>query len=143
MGSKSLGDLIWDVSSIYIALTCGITALGFAKHHLNRDSSFRKLANEAIFPFYLLHQPVIVVVGYFVVGFHVPVLLKVLFITLSSFAITSGLYWLVIRRFNFLRLLFGMKWIAKEIREPDVTVVLKPVMAETTLSLAEIKQQVC
>lgn len=143
MGSAHLGDLIWDVSSVYIALTCGIAALGFAKHHLNRDSTFRKLANEAIFPFYLLHQPVIVVVGYYVVGLHGPVLLKVLFITLSSFAITSGLYWLVIRRINFLRLLFGMKWIAKEKKETDVSVVLKPVMAETTLSLTEIKQQVC
>ena len=84
-GSERTGEIIWDVSSIFVALTCGITALGFAKQYLNRDSKFRKLANEAIFPFYLLHQPVIVVVGYFIVGMHIPVLLKFAFITLTSF----------------------------------------------------------
>ena len=84
-GSERTGEIIWDVSSIFVALTCGITALGFAKQYLNRDSKFRKLANEAIFPFYLLHQPVIVVVGYFIVGMHIPVLLKFALITLTSF----------------------------------------------------------
>lgn len=121
VGSEKMGDLIWDVSSVYIALTCGITALGFAKHHLNFDSKFRKLANEAIFPFYLLHQPVIVVVGYNVVGLSIPVLLKVGIIAFSSFAITAFLYWSLIRRLNFLRLIFGMKMVKKEMREPEAS----------------------
>ena len=38
-------------------------AIGFAKQHLDFDSPLRKLANAAIYPFYLLHQPVIVVLG--------------------------------------------------------------------------------
>lgn len=121
VGSEKMGDLIWDVSSVYIALTCGITALGFAKRHLNFDSKFRKLANEAIFPFYLLHQPVIVVVGYNVVGLSIPVLLKVGIIAFSSFAITAFLYWSLIRRLNFLRLIFGMKMVKKEMREPEAS----------------------
>jgi hypothetical protein len=130
-GSESFGDLIWDISSVYIALTCGITALGFAKHHLNRDSKFRKLANEAIFPFYLLHQPVIVVVGYNVVSLPIPVLLKVVLIIFSSFAVTTGLYWLFIRRNNFLRLIFGMKMIKKVKQESESNLVLSPVMTGT------------
>jgi glucan biosynthesis protein C len=131
VGSESLGDLIWDVSSVYIALTCGITALGFARHHLNRDSKFRKLANEAIFPFYLLHQPVIVLVGYYVVSLSIPVLLKVVFIIFLSFAVTIGLYWLLIRRINFLRLIFGMKMTKKEMQEPEASPVLSPALAGT------------
>jgi glucans biosynthesis protein C len=142
-GSESMGDLIWEVSSVYIALTCGITAIGFAKHYLNRDSKFRKLANEAIFPFYLLHQPVIVVVGYYVVDFHIPVLLKVVSITISSFAVTSGLYWLLVRRINFLRLIFGMKMIKKEKPEPEAALVLSPALTETHRSLPEIRQHAC
>jgi hypothetical protein len=142
-GSERTGEIIWDVSSIFVALTCGITALGFAKQYLNRDSKFRKLANEAIFPFYLLHQPVIVVVGYFIVGMHIPVLLKFALITLTSFSIVTGLYWLLIRRFNFLRLIFGMKMIRKVKQEHEATLVLSPVLADTNRSISEIKQQAC
>jgi glucan biosynthesis protein C len=125
-------EIIWDVSSIFVALACGITALGFAKQYLNRDSKFRKLANEAIFPFYLLHQPVIVVVGYFMVRLDVPVLWKFVFITLCSFTITAGLYWMLIRRMNPLRIIFGMKMMRKETREHEAPLVLSPVMAGTS-----------
>jgi glucans biosynthesis protein C len=137
-GSERTGEIIYDVSSIFVALTCGITALGFAKQYLNRDSKLRKLANEAIFPFYLLHQPVIVVVGYFIVSLDIAVIWKVVFITISSFTIITGLYWLLIRHLNFLRIIFGMKMIRKEKQESEVTLALSPVMAETNRSLLEI-----
>jgi glucan biosynthesis protein C len=130
-------EIVWDVCSVFVALTCGLTALGFAKQYLNRDSKFRKLANEAIFPFYLLHQPVIVVVGYFMVRLDIAVLWKVLFITLTSFTLSAGLYWLVIRRINLLRIIFGMKIMQKENLEPEVTLVLSPVMVEANRTLPE------
>jgi glucan biosynthesis protein C len=146
-GSEGAGEIIWDVCSIFVALTCGLTALGFAKQYLNSDSKFRKLANEAIYPFYLLHQPVIVVVGYFVVSMHIQVLLKFVLITLTSFLVIAGLYWLMIRRINFLRLIFGMKMIRKEKekekQEPEATLVLSPVMAEANKSLSELRQKSC
>jgi hypothetical protein len=141
VGTEDAGEIIWDVCSIVVALTCGLTALGYAKQYLNRDSKFRKLANEAIFPFYLLHQPVIVVTGYFVVGMSIPVLLKVVLITLTSFSIITGLYWLIIRRNNFLRLIFGMKMIRKEKQENEASLVLSPVIAETSKSFTESRQK--
>jgi glucans biosynthesis protein C len=137
IGSERTGEIIWDVSSIFVALTCGITALGFGKQYLNRDSKFRILANEAIFPFYLLHQPVIVVVGYFIVSLNIAVLLKFVLITISSFAIITGLYLLLIRRMNFLRIIFGMKMIRKDKREQEESFVLTPVMTKTSRSLME------
>lgn len=115
----------------------------FSWHHLNRDSKFRKLANEAIFPFYLLHQPVIVVVGYNVVSLPIPVLLKVVIIICSSFAVTTGLYWLLIRRINFLRLIFGMKVVKKEKLESVASLILSPVMPESSRSLSGERQQAC
>jgi glucans biosynthesis protein C len=138
--SERTGEIIWDVCSVFVALTCGLTALGFAKHYLNRDSKFRKLANEAIFPFYLLHQPVIVVVGYFVVSMDIPVLVKFVLITVTSFTIVAGLYWLVIRHINFLRLIFGLKIIRKEKHETEPALVLSPLMAETNRSLPELRK---
>ena len=137
--SERTGEIIYDVTSLFQAWACGITAVGFAKHYLNFDSGFRKLANEAIFPFYLLHQPVIVVVGYFIIHWDLAVLWKVIFITLISFSIVVGLYWLVIRRVNFLRVIFGMKMVRNDINETVSGLVLIPVMAETDRSFSERK----
>ena len=128
-GSGTTGETIWEVSSIFVAWSCGITAIGFAKQYFNRDSKLRKLANEAIYPFYLLHQPVIVVVGYFMVHWDIPVFWKVVFITISSFAIIAGLYWFLIRPINLLRIVFGLKMVSKENAEPEAALILRPAIA--------------
>ncbi len=107
--SEQAGNTVWDILSIFVAWSCGVTAIGFARQHLNRNSRIRKLANEAIYPFYLLHQPLIVVTGSLVIQWEVPVLLKVLSVTLLSFIISVAIYWFMIRPFNVLRLVFGMK----------------------------------
>jgi glucans biosynthesis protein C len=137
--SERNGEIIWDVTSLFLAWACSITAVGFAKQYLNFDSGFRKLVNEAIFPFYLLHQPVIVVVGYFIIRWDLAVLWKVLLITIISFLIIAGLYWLVIRRINFLRVIFGMKMVRNEKNETVRSLVLIPVMAEANRSFSEKK----
>lgn len=102
-------DTVWDCAAIVVSWSCSITAIGFARRYLNRDSRIRKLANEAIYPFYLLHQPIIVVLGYFMVRWDLPDLLKALSITLSSFILSVSIYWWLIRPFNAMRILFGMK----------------------------------
>jgi glucans biosynthesis protein C len=38
-----------------------VAAFGFAATHLNRDSRFRSLLTDAVFPIYLLHQTIIIV----------------------------------------------------------------------------------
>lgn len=112
--TERIGDIIWDISAIFVAWSWGITAIGFAKRYLNRDSQFRKLANEAIYPFYLLHQPVIVVVGYFVLQYNMPTIWEVFIITLLSFFFTVIIYWFVIYPFNLLRIIFGLKKLKTE-----------------------------
>jgi peptidoglycan/LPS O-acetylase OafA/YrhL len=85
-----------------------LTFLGFGMKHLNVNTPSLKYANEAVLPFYILHQTVLLCVGYFVVRWAIPDLLKWLVIVPISFAIVMGLYELV-RRNNILRFLFGMK----------------------------------
>jgi len=92
----------------------------------------------SVFLFHL-HQPVIIVVGYFIIRWDIAVLLKVLLITFTSFAILAGLYWLVIRRVNFLRVIFGMKMVNKEEHELVSGLVLIPVIAEPNRSFSEMK----
>ena len=60
-------------------------------------------------PFYVMHQTVLLVVGYFVVRWAVPDLLKFGVISLSSFVLILIVYEFAIRRSNLPRVLFGMK----------------------------------
>jgi len=48
-----------------------------------------------------------------VVGWNIPDLLKWVLILIPSFAISIGVYELLVRRFNPMRILFGMKPLAK------------------------------
>ena len=114
VNSEKAGTIAWDISEAFVAWSCGMTALGYAKQYLNKNNRFRKLANEAIYPFYLLHQPVIVAVGYFIVRWDVAITWKVLSITIFSLLITIVMYWFLVRPFNAMRLIFGMKLIRKE-----------------------------
>jgi len=85
-----------------------LTFLGFGMKHLNVNTPFLKYANEAVLPFYILHQTVLLCVGYFVVRWAILDSLKWLVITSISFVTVMGLYeW--VRRNNILRFLFGMK----------------------------------
>ncbi len=140
-GSERIGNFIWEGSSIFLAWICGITAIGFAKKYLNRNSAFRQLANEAIYPFYLLHQPVIVVIGYCIIQWDIAVLWKVVIILVSSFAVTVACYWFLIRPYNFFRVIFGMKKLRNEKEVPEVILVLKSVMAESDSSSLEMKHK--
>jgi peptidoglycan/LPS O-acetylase OafA/YrhL len=83
--------------------------LGFGMKRLNFSTPVLQHANEAVLPFYILHQPVLLCVGYFVVQWAIPDLLKWAIIMPTSFVIIVTLYEFVVRRFNVMRVLFGMK----------------------------------
>ncbi len=71
-------------------------------------------ANEAVLPFYILHQTVLLVVGYFVLQWALPDALEWAIIVILSFAIIMALYEYLVRRWNGVRFLFGMKPLPKE-----------------------------
>jgi peptidoglycan/LPS O-acetylase OafA/YrhL len=71
-------------------------------------------ASEAVLPFYILHQTVIVTVGYFVLQWALPDVLEWATVVVISFAVIMLLYEFIVRRFNMMRVLFGMKPMAKQ-----------------------------
>jgi glucan biosynthesis protein C len=98
-------DMLYELSAwLWILML-----LGFGMKHLNFNTPFLERATEAVLPFYILHQTVLLSVGYFVVSWDIPDLLKWLIITLGSLGIVIGLYEYLVRRNNVLRFLFGMK----------------------------------
>jgi glucans biosynthesis protein C len=68
-----------------------------------------RYANEAVLPFYVLHEPVIVAAAWVIVRWDAPIVAKYLALVIVSFAGTLGLYEVLVRRFRVSRLLFGMK----------------------------------
>jgi glucans biosynthesis protein C len=86
-----------------------LAILGFGMRHLTKCTPILQYANEAVLPFYVMHQTVLLSVGFFVVQTQLPDLLKWVVIAVISFSIIMGLYEFLIRRFTLLRFLFGMK----------------------------------
>jgi peptidoglycan/LPS O-acetylase OafA/YrhL len=111
--SRAVAEKVWDISAIFLAWSCGLAAIGFAKQYLSRDSKFRKWANEAIYPFYLIHQPVILILGFFLIRTQMSDLIRFLILLPTSFLLSCALYWFLVRPFNFTRVIFGMKPIAR------------------------------
>ena len=87
--------------------TAIVAVLGYGALHLNRDSPLLRTLTEAVFPFYILHQTIIVVAGHHLKPFHLPAAVE----GLALVAITAGGCWLgydVVRRVRPLRPLFGL-----------------------------------
>jgi glucan biosynthesis protein C len=86
-----------------------IGLLGLGHRFLNVNNKFLAYGNEGVLPFYILHHTVIYIIGYYVIQWSGNVISKFLLISIISFAIIVGIYEILIRRFNVLRFLFGMR----------------------------------
>jgi len=76
--------------------------------YLNNESKHRQPLNEAVLPFYILHQTVLLLIGFVVVQWDWNSWGKFGFIAASALFIIAVIYSLVIKPFNFPRFLFGM-----------------------------------
>ncbi len=86
-----------------------LAACGFAKKHLNFSNKFLQYANHAVYPFYILHQTIIVATGYYVVQWPLPLFIKLIILVLVCFSLLVILYHFIIKRFILTRILYGMK----------------------------------
>jgi surface polysaccharide O-acyltransferase-like enzyme len=102
--------------TIILILTFALMSWGWAldvlylvMKHLKRSNRWLEYGNDTLMPFYVLHQPVIIVIAYFVVQWNAGVGVKLLVIAFSSFLATLGLVELLVRPFEPMRRVFGMK----------------------------------
>lgn len=82
--------------------------------YLDFRNKWLDYGQDIIVPFFLLHQPVIIILAYYVVQWETSLSVKLLVVVLGSFVITLGLCELLIRRIEPARALFGMKPLAEE-----------------------------
>ncbi len=116
IGEPSSGTLLYALGRTLWGLWswCWVLAiLGFGMKHLNLNKPILSYANEAVLPFYILHHPVLLCVGYFVVRWAIPAAVKFVVIDAISFATIMALYEFVVRRVNAIRPLFGMKLLVR------------------------------
>lgn len=86
-----------------------LTIIGYSKQYLNYTNSYLKYLSKAVYPFYILHQTVIVAFGYYIVQWNLPIIVKLLSLIIICFLTIFGLYHLLIRPFILPRILFGLK----------------------------------
>jgi peptidoglycan/LPS O-acetylase OafA/YrhL len=86
-----------------------LALLGFGRRFLSFRNRVLDYASEGIYPFYILHQTVIVVVAFYVIRAPDGVWAKFAFTSAVSFALTVAIYDLAVRPFRVTRFLFGMK----------------------------------
>lgn len=97
------------VFEAYLGMLAVLALVGYSRHYLNRDSPLRARANEAVYPFYILHQTVIIALAaWWIVPWHAPVIVELPLLTIATFVVTWLLYCLI-ERVSVLRLAFGMR----------------------------------
>jgi surface polysaccharide O-acyltransferase-like enzyme len=70
-------------------------------------------SQEAILPFFVFHQPVIIILAYYAVQWQASLVVKLLFVVIGSFCATLGIYEFLIRRIALFSRLFGMKMVSQ------------------------------
>jgi hypothetical protein len=86
-----------------------LAALGYASTYLHKPSRLLAYANEAVYPFYILHQTIIIILGYLLMHNPMGLLPKFFLMAAGTFLTTWILCEFLIRRAKWIRPLFGLK----------------------------------
>jgi long-chain acyl-CoA synthetase len=86
-----------------------VAVLGLASRFINVTSRAQRYLNEATYPIYVLHMPILTVIGYLALTWTVGIALKFSFIVAATFLITLIVYELLVRRIPVMRFLLGAK----------------------------------
>lgn len=86
-----------------------IAVLGWGHTLLNKPMKWLPYATEAVYPWYILHQTIFVVVGYNLSRLQLGLVVEPALVLIATLGGCFALHDFVIRRVRFLRPLFGLK----------------------------------
>jgi hypothetical protein len=86
-----------------------ITILAYVRESFSHESNILKYLNKAVLPFFIMHQTIIIILGYYVIAMDISIFEKFWLILLGSIMITFIIYEGFIRRLPFLNIFFGIK----------------------------------
>jgi multisubunit Na+/H+ antiporter MnhB subunit len=87
---------------------CIVAVLGFAQRWLNRESPARRYLTDAVFPYYIVHQTAIILIGHELKGLGLAAWLEVA-IVIGGTVMACAATYEVVRRIPVLRPLFGLR----------------------------------
>lgn len=86
-----------------------LAIFGYAAKYLNKPSKQLSYANESVYPFYILHQTIMIIIGYYLMDLSWGFFPKFAIMILGTFFGSWLIYEFLIRRWKFIRPLFGLK----------------------------------
>lgn len=92
----------------FVAWVGSCALIAIAMKYLNKSSKILDYFNKASFPIYILHQSILVTVGYYVLLYVDGLFLQVVIIMVASFVLTLCLYE-IIKRIPYVRFLIGIR----------------------------------
>ncbi len=91
-----------------VAMSYTLTLLFIGMRFLDFTNRWLRYGQYAALPFFVVHQPVIVVIAFFVVQWQLSIVPKMIIVVVASFVATLGLTELI-TRVGILRFMFGLK----------------------------------
>jgi hypothetical protein len=106
---QSVRDILFLVIATFYTWSVLICLFAMGSKFLNRNNKSRKFMNELVMPFYVIHQTIILVIGFFIVQLDMHFFAKYIIIMLTAFT-TCAILLVPIKYLNPLRFIFGMRW---------------------------------
>lgn len=86
-----------------------LTLFGFSATYLNNKSKVLSYTNEAAYPFYILHQTIMIGIAYYLIELDWSLAAKSSILILGTFGLSWLAYEFLIRPWKYIRPLFGLK----------------------------------
>jgi glucan biosynthesis protein C len=99
-----VGRIRWSI----VSWSAVVFIVSLGAKYLNFTNGLLAYSNEAVLPFFLFHQTIILIVGWFVLPWDINNVAQYLIIAAVSFPLILILYEVFVRHIDFMRLLFGM-----------------------------------
>src|SRR5690606_6113544 len=86
-----------------------LALFGYASAYLNKPGNTLSYCNEAVYPFYILHQTIMIIICYYVMELDWNLFAKASILIVGTFGFSWIIYEFFIRRWKWIRPLFGLK----------------------------------
>jgi glucans biosynthesis protein C len=100
---------LFTIVKVVSSLNSMLFIFYLANRFLTQENNFFNYNSALSMPFYVLHQPVIVMVGFLIYQLDWPIAVKLVFLITTSLSMILFSYEFFIKKITVLRVLFGMK----------------------------------
>jgi glucans biosynthesis protein C len=107
-------ETLFDISGMFMTWFTILTVIAYGQVYLNKPHPWISKLNEGLYPFYILHQTVIIAIGYYICQLPWSIAAKFWSIAMLSLLACMTIYLILIRPIIIMRWVFGMKPVVKK-----------------------------